>query len=172
MSTSAKRPAVMAGTAPPTVLRLTLGVILAIIVTVVAATQLGSSSGAVTSGPAPADVLPAGFPVPADAQVVGQGAGEPGAGVITMTVPGTAADVVAFYTDQLPSAGWTTEPWEGTNPYGQATSGLVLRQDGKEGALSATDGEDGRVLVQINLNQPVSPTEGGHSMSGMSGGGS
>lgn len=170
MSTSAKRPAAAEHTGPPPVVRLTLGVILVIIVAIVAATQLGSSSGAAPSGPAPADILPAGFPVPADAQVVDQGVSDPGAGVITMTVPGTAAEVVAFYADQLPSAGWTTEPWEGTNPYGQQTSGLVLRQDGKEGALSATDGEDGRALVQINLNQPVSPTEGGHPMSGMSGG--
>ena len=165
MSTSAKRPAA-ARPGPPLVVRVTLGVILAIIVAIVAATQLDSSSGAATSGPAPADVLPAGFPVPADAQLVDQGAGDPGAGVVTLTVPGTAAEVVAFYADELPSAGWTTEPWEGTNPYGQATSGLVLRQDGEEGALSATDGENGRVLVQINLHQPVSPTEPSASMGG------
>ena len=167
MSTSAKRPAAAAAQAgPPPVVRVTLGVILAIIVAIVAATQLGSSSGAATSGPAPADLLPDGFPVPAEAHVVDQGAAAPGAGVVTMTVPGTAAEVVAFYAEQLPSAGWTTEPWEGTNPYGQATEGLVLNKDGKEGALSATDGENGRALVQINLHQPVSPTEPSASMSG------
>ena len=166
MTTSAKRPAAAARTAPPPVVRVTLGVILAIIVAIVAATQLGASSGAATSGPAPADVLPEGFPVPAEAQVVDQGVDEPAAGAITMTVPGTAAEVVAFYADQLPSAGWTTEPWEGTNPYGQATRGLILNNDGKEGALSATDGEDGRALVQINLNQPVSPTEPGAWLKG------
>jgi hypothetical protein len=165
MSSSAKRPTTTESAGPPTVVRITLGVILAIVVAMVACSQLGSPSGA-ASGPAPADVLPAGFAVPAGAQVVSQGAAEPGAGVITLQVPATADAVVAFYREHLPKSGWITEPWEGTNPYGQATQGLVLNKDGKEGALSVTDGEDGTATVQINLNQPISPTEPSASMSG------
>jgi hypothetical protein len=166
MSSSAKRPTPAAESAgAPTVVRLTLGVILAILVAMVACSQLGSESGE-ASGPAPADVLPAGFAIPAGAQVVSQGEAEPGSGVITLQVPATADDLVTFYRQHLPKSGWITEPWEGTNPYGQATQGLVLNNDGKEGALSVTDGEDGTATVQINLNQPISPTAPSASMSG------
>lgn len=166
MSSSARRPAAAtARTAPPTVVRITLGVILAIIVAMVACTHVAQSTGA-AAGPEPADVLPAGFPVPANAELLTQGVGDPSAGVITLSVEAPAEDVVAFYADQLPSAGWITEPWEGTDPYGAPTRGLVLRKDGDEGALSATDGDDGRSIVQINLNQPVSPTEPTMGMSG------
>lgn len=164
MSTSAKRPAAASAPAtPPAVVKITLGVIVAILLAVVACTQMAQGTDA-ASGRSPADVLPAAFPVPDGAQVVDQGIREPGAGVVTLSVSGTAEDVVAFYDEQLPAAGWTTEPWEGTNPYGEATRGLILRKDGEEGALSATDGEDGRTTVQINLNQPVSPTESGGGM--------
>lgn len=166
MSTSAKRPtADAARPGPPTVVRITVGVVLAIIVAMVACTQVAQTSGA-AAGPAPADVLPAGFPVPAGAQIVSEAAAEPGAGVVTLTVPAAGEELVAFYREHLPRSGWITEPWEGTNPYGQATQGLVITRDGEEGALSVTDDEDGRAIVQINLNQPVSPTEPGASMSG------
>lgn len=166
MTTSAKRPAAaVEHTGPPPVVRIALGVVLAIVVAMAACTQMASGSG-VTSGPAPADVLPAGFPVPHQAQVVDQGGSDPGAGVITLSVPGTPEDVVAFYRERLPEAGWRTDPWEGTDPYGQATQGLVITNDDEEGALSVTAGEDGHAIVQINLNQPVSPTEAGAGTSG------
>lgn len=164
MSSSAKRPsAAPASSAPPAVVKITLGVIAAIILVMVAAAQVGGSSGA-AAGPAPADVLPAEFPVPADAQVVSQGGVEPGAGVITLSVPATAEALVAFFQEGLAQAGWTTEPWEGTDPYGDATRGLILSRDDEQGALSITEGDDGRSTVQVNLNQPVTPTEGGAGM--------
>lgn len=170
MSSSAKRPAAAEHSGPPLVVRITLGVILAIVVAMVACTQMASGSGAESSGPAPADVLPAGFPIPHQAEVVDQGAelpeGAPDAGVVTLSVPGGSEAIVDFYRERLPEGGWRTEPWEGTDPYGQAAQGLVINRDGEEGALSVTAGEDGRSTVQINLHQPVSPTEPGMSMSG------
>lgn len=166
MSTSAKRPTpASARTAPPAVVQITLGVILAIIVAMVACTQVAPSTDA-PAGPAPAEVLPAGFPIPDGAQLMTDGIGDPGAGVVTLSVEGSVADVVAFYGEQLPSAGWTTEPWEGTDPFGDQTSGLILRKEGDEGALAVTAADDGRSTVQINLNQPVSPSEPSHSMGG------
>ena len=171
MSTSARRPAAAGSpTTPPTVVRITLGVILAIIVAMVACSQVAPSSRA--DGPAPADVLPAGFPVPADAQVVGQAVEQPAAGVVTLSVPATPDELIAFYEEHLPESGWTTDPWEGTNPFGQPAQGLVITKDGDEGALSITQAEDGRATVEINLVQPVSPTEGGAGMGGMHGEGS
>lgn len=164
MSSSTKRPAAATATAPVRAVQITLGVIVAIIVAMVACSQVASSSG--SPGPAPADVLPAGFPVPANAEVIPQGGGEPGTGVVTLSVPGAADDVVDFYAEYLPKAGWTTQPWDGTDPYGEVATGLIINRDGEEGALSATDAGDGRSMVQINLNQPVSPTEPGASMDG------
>lgn len=146
-------------------MRITLGVILAIIVTMVACTQVAPNSGTAT-GPAPADVLPEDVPVPAGAELMTQGTPDPAAGVITLSVEGSAEDVVSFYAERLPSLGWTTTPWSGTNPFGEQTSGLILRKDGAEAALSVTGGADGRTTVHINLNQPVSPTEPGAAMGG------
>ena len=156
-----------AGT-PPALIKITLGVLLAIIVAMVTCSQATAPAGS-AGGPPPAEVLPEGFPVPAGAQVINGDVAGPG-GVVTLRVPDDAEGVVSFYADRLPDSGWTLEEWDGTDPFGDATQGFILTREDEAGALSVKANEDGTSQVQVNMNQPVSPTEGGgHGMGGMGG---
>jgi hypothetical protein len=136
--------------------KITLGVMVAILAVMGAcATQAAQTE---SPGPSAAEVLPADFPVPPDAQVL-EGAGGAN-GVVTLSVAASVEDVVDFYAAQLPDAGWKADPWEGTNPHGEAARGFILTRGEETAALSVTQAPDERSLVEINMHQPVTPTEG------------
>lgn len=120
-------------------------------VIVLAAIALGLlSAGGNDSPRAVAGAVPAGFPVPADAQL--QSAGD----VVAFSVPGRLAEVEAFFGNRLPPAGWAVQDtWEGTDPHGLATKGFMLEHEGETGAISFTPQQDGRVLVHLNMSQPT-----------------
>jgi hypothetical protein len=165
---SPRAPSQPTGTAagtPPALIKITLGVLLAIIVAMVTCSQANTPAGS-AAGPPPAEVLPEGFPIPAGAQVINGDVAGPG-GVVTLRVPDDPESVVSFYAERLPESGWTLEEWNGTDPFGDSTKGFVLTREDENGALSVKANDDGTSQVQVNMNQPVSPSEGGgHGMGG------
>ena len=128
-------------------------------IAVMATLLLGCSGG--TAGtpaqagvPAPAEVLPDGFPIPADAQVLQAPGGVDGRGVVTLGVPGAPGDILAFYERELPPHDWELEAWKGTDPFGRPTDGFILQRGEETAALSVTAGDDDLVRVQLNFAQP------------------
>jgi hypothetical protein len=108
-----------------------------------------------------AGLLPDGFPVPDDAQVLNS-PGD-GKGVVTLGVPGPGEEVLAFYERTLPSQDWTLDPWTGTDPFGKPTGGFIMERGTQTAALSVTEATDGLVHVQLNFHQPTQPKPGeGH----------
>ena len=145
-------------TTPPALIKITLGVVVAIMLAMVMCSQADSGT---TGGESPAAALPEGFPVPGGAALLPDGADPKG--VVTFTAPGNAEDVVAFYGAELPKDGWSVEEWSGTDPFGDASQGYIITRDDEAGALSVKDTEQG-ARVEVNMNQPVSPSEGGMEM--------
>ena len=153
MATVTKRPQGRTAMAPA--MRIALGLIVAVLVVMLALSAAGGSGG--EQAAAPGEFLPEGFPVAPGAQLVTPDGGPPGS-VITMSVPGTADETVAFYGERLPQAGWTTEPWEGVDPFGDLAKGFIITKGDASGALSVTPGENERATVQVNMNQPTQST--------------
>src|SRR3712207_6787780 len=97
-----------------------------VLAAVMAVLLLGCSAGtagtpAQAQGPAPAELLPDGFPIPADAQVLQAPGGVGGRGVVTLGVPAPTGEILAFFEKELPSQDWELDPWEGTDPFGNPT---------------------------------------------------
>lgn len=108
-----------------------------------------TGDGEAATGQLP-DHFPARFPMPENAQVVSTG------DVVLLRIADQPEEVANYYERALPAAGWDIiDRWQGTDPHGEPTFGLVVDQAGETGALSFTPTEDNGVLVRINLSQPT-----------------
>lgn len=122
--------------------------------------SLGACSPAEPGTPAVAHLpssIPEDFPLPPGAEFEG------GGDDFTIRVPGfTVPETMAFYHRELPKADWQIEDhWQGEDPRGLPTSGMVIEHGEHLGAIALT-GHDDEVVVRINLRQPtVRETETG-----------
>lgn len=136
--------------------RVVRAALLALLV-IIAASPLQACTSESTPPPAVEnlpDSIPADFPLPPGAEVVGGGAD------VAIRVPGYTVDkAVGFYQRELPQRGWRiVDDWQGADPQGRPTSGMTIEHGEHAGALAVIDAPSDEVLVRINLSQPAAPS--------------
>lgn len=96
------------------------------------------------------DVLPDHFPedFPVPEQVVPAGRGD----AAGFAVEDDPEAVLTSYRRALEDGGWELgEDWEGLDPQGRETAGLIFFRDGWNGALAVSEGEEYPSVVRITL---------------------